>query len=91
MEIYREDSHSTGNVLESTTEMPEKFNTLSNQELIVLKAIINRGRITTKEVEQILEIKEKKAREILKKMTDEGLMVRKSKGKNTYYEIPYIK
>ncbi len=44
-----------------------------------------KGKIKRKDIEEILNLKERRARSILKEMVDDGLLERRGSGTNTYY------
>jgi len=58
---------------------------LSNQEEQILEFIKNNLKITSKDVEALLQVKEARARRILKEMVEKGLIKRMGRGRNTYY------
>ena len=47
-----------------------------------------RGFVTRKEVEILLDIGQSSCGRLLKKMTEDGLLIQEGKGKNTHYCLP---
>ena len=58
----------------------------ADQERAVFDYLTLNGVITTKKTQELLQIKDSRAREVLKKMADKNLIVKFGNGKNTYYE-----
>lgn len=60
---------------------------LSTQEHVIISYITTKGKITSKEIENILKVKESRSREILKEMVNKKIILKKGGSKNTYYII----
>jgi ATP-dependent DNA helicase RecG len=58
---------------------------LLEQEEKILEFIRNNSKITSKGVEELFQVKEARARRILKEMVEKGLIGRLGGGRNTYY------
>lgn len=59
---------------------------LSEPEKLILNHIQENGLIKREEAEALLNVKESRAREILRNMSQDGKIIKISSGKNTYYE-----
>nr|WP_319272552.1 RNA-binding domain-containing protein [uncultured Draconibacterium sp.] len=59
----------------------------NDQERTVIEYILKQGSIKSKEVENLLKIKESRTRELLRIMVDKSLVVKKGKGRSTYYAL----
>ncbi|MTI46826.1 MAG: hypothetical protein FH761_03250 [Firmicutes bacterium] len=73
VEILREVPEGAGKMPESAGEVPERYKYLSGQEEIIINYVSNNNKITTKEVVKILDIKDRRARKILKDMVYKNL------------------
>ena len=82
VEIYR---MITKKMPERVEKMPEK-NDFSKNEQKILLHLEEIEEITTAETVKILLVKERRAREILKKLTDKGILKKCDKGRNTHYK-----
>lgn len=60
----------------------------NDQERTVIEYILKQGSIKSKEVENLLNIKESRTRELLRVMVDKSLVVKEGKGRSTYYTLP---
>lgn len=58
---------------------------LTEQQHIIYKRIVEKGEITTVEVVNLLGVKQRRARAILKEMIDENIITRIGASKNTRY------
>ena len=65
----------------------DSIGNLSEQENQIIEFIRNHSRITSKAVEEILELKEARARRVLKQMVDKGLIIRLGSGRSTCYVL----
>ena len=74
-------------VPDSAGFMPDNAIELSEQETSILEMINKSGKITSKDVEILLSIKDRRARVILKEMVDKKLIVKLGNARNTYYEL----
>jgi len=60
---------------------------LAEQELVILNYLKEHKKITTAKVKELLNIKDSRAREILKSMTDNLIIQKLGSGRNTYYGV----
>ena len=60
----------------------------NDQERTVIEYILKQGSIKSKQVENLLNIKESRTRELLRIMVDKSLVVKEGKGRSTYYTLP---
>ena len=87
-----------GSVSESARRVPEHSGKISSnagkqlsklyakeQHRIIMDHIKINGYITSSQTETLLHIKQRRARDILSRMTREGLLERRGSGKNTVY------
>ena len=87
-----------GNASESARRVPEHSGKISSnagkqlsklyakeQHRIIMDHIKINGYITSSQTETLLHIKQRRARDILSRMTREGLLERRGSGKNTVY------
>ncbi|WGS64965.1 hypothetical protein JRV97_11515 [Marinitoga aeolica] len=74
-------NNNAGIVPEGAGKMPEKL----EMDKKIYDYLIGNEKITRKEVEILLNIKERRARDILKMYVDKGYLKKIGKGKNTYY------
>ncbi len=72
-----------GNCRRSAGEVPEEL--LDEDKKQILDYLKEKGKIKRKDIEEILNLKERRARSILKEMVDDGLLERRGSGTNTYY------
>ncbi|PHS28850.1 MAG: ATP-dependent DNA helicase [Alkaliphilus sp.] len=84
--IYREMPESAGKVPESAGKVPKGHVDLTEQEKTILSYLKSNNKITSKKVESLFGIKERRARQIIKDMVDKKLISLKDRGKNRYYE-----
>lgn len=56
---------------------PESVGQLTKQQAIIYKRILDNGYVTSAEAEQLLDVKQRRARAILKNMSENG-MIKKS-------------
>jgi len=61
--------------------------TVSESESALIDWFQNNKSIVSKQVEKLLNVKQARARQILKKMVQKQLIVRHGNGKNTYYVL----
>jgi len=59
--------------------------TLTVQECEVLVYVDEHDRVTTADVEMLLSVKARRAREVLKEMTEKGLLERRGSARSTFY------
>ena len=89
---------SAGSVSESARRVPEHSGKISSnagkqlsklyakeQHRIIMDHIKINGYITSSQTETLLHLKQRRARDILSRMTREGLLERRGSGKNTVY------
>lgn len=60
---------------------------LSLQQKIIIQFVEKNGQITSHQAEMLLEVKQRRARTILKKMVDQGILERYGSYKNTVYKL----
>ncbi|WP_129407818.1 hypothetical protein [Marinitoga lauensis] len=79
-----------GKVPETAGKVPETAGILSKNidfnEKIKEFLLLN-NKITRKDVEAILNVKERRARDILKKYVEKGFLQKYGQGRNTYYKL----
>jgi len=63
--------------------VPEEH--LDEDKKKILDYLKEKGKIRRRDIEEILNVKERRARDVLKGMVDSGLLERHGKGTNTYY------
>jgi ATP-dependent DNA helicase RecG len=68
-----------------TVKMPDVDLELTKQENLIIDYIEKNRKITSKIVEEILAVKERRARGILKKLFEKGYIIKVGKSKNTFY------
>lgn len=76
---------SADKVTSSADKMP--INTLSEQQKKVLHFAKENGQITSHQVELLLEVKQRRARSILGKLVDMGVLERLGAYRNTVYTL----
>ncbi len=77
--------------LNAKTERKESYNTNSENSIEEEKVITltkERGSVTRKDVEMLLNFRQTTCGRLLKQMVENGLIVQKGKGKNTHYCLP---
>ncbi len=57
----------------------------TEQEKTIISYLIKKKTVKSKQVEKLLNIRESRTRELLKQMTDKGIIVKFGKGRSTYY------
>ena len=72
---------------ESIGKVSESIGKVSDNEQIIIDYIQNHSKITSKDVESLLALKEARARRILKEMVEKGLIIRLGRGRSTYYVL----
>ncbi|MTI69389.1 MAG: hypothetical protein FH751_03915 [Firmicutes bacterium] len=72
---------------EKCRKVPERYEKLTNQENKILFYVKDYGEIETKDVVKILDIKDRRAREILKSMVHKKFLRVQRRGKNTHYVL----
>ena len=77
--INKSFDNTTGGIPAETGGIP------AEQEKAIISYLHTNSKITTLVVKQLLDIKDSRAREILKNMVDKGLIKKIGNGKNTYY------
>ena len=78
--LYREVEH--------TIEAVENTISLTDQEQKIVELLKqNNGIIRTKNVKEVLDVEERRAREILKNLVDKQVIDKKGKGPSTFYEL----
>lgn len=74
-------------VLESAGMPIEVYKNLNEQEKIVVTHLKSKGKVTSKEIMYMLDVKDRRARKILKDMVDKKIIIVKGKGRSTYYTL----
>ncbi len=69
----------------STGKYHKSIGNVSEQEKSIIEYIVKNNKIVSKTVEELLEVKEARARRILKEMTDKGYIIKQGQGRSTYY------
>ena len=69
----------------NTVGIPSEL--LTTQEHVIISYLNTKGKITSKVIETILNIKESRSREILKEMVSKNMIQKKGGSKNTYYIV----
>lgn len=69
--------------IESADKMP--INDLSTQQRAIIQFVKEKGRITSRQAEELLEVKQRRARSILGEMVNMGILERQGSYKNTVY------
>lgn len=88
--IYKTVERSAGGVPETAGGVPEGAGGVPEEHLDedkkkILDYLKEKGKIRRRDIEEILNVKERRARDVLKGMVDSGLLERHGKGANTYY------
>lgn len=74
----------SGNVRDKVQELNIR---LSDKELMIVESIEKNGSITTQEAMVLLNINERPAQKLLKKLINEEIITRVGAGRNTYYVL----
>ena len=88
IELYRPKQESPLISIDNPSDAVGKPSDCNDQERTVIKYILEQGSIKSKEVENLLNIKESRKRELLRIMVDKSLVVKEGKGRSTYYTLP---
>lgn len=82
-------SESIGKVLESTGKVLESTGNeiVTNQEDAIYQYLVKNGSIKKIDVENILNVKDSRARKILEKMIKNEVLLKKGQGRSTYYVL----
>ena len=78
-------------VPDSAGIVPDSAGCLTKQEAVIYKRIQDSGYITSGEVEQLLDVKQRRARAILKTMSEKGIIKKIGAAKNTRYVVNIAK
>ena len=86
-ESARTAPESAGKVPEKCRKVPEKCRKVpeTDQELLVYKVVQKNGFITRAQVMELLDIKERRARNLLRKMVESGWLRREGAARSTIY------
>ena len=84
VEFYRPDNQT---VVKPSDTVGKVSDNLTLQEEKIIQYLDEHKRVVSKEVENLLGIKESRTRELLKSMVDRGLIERLGRGRSTYYVI----
>ena len=79
--------NNAGKLLKSIGKVSESIGRISENEQTILEYIQEHFKVTSKEVESLLILKEARARRILKEMVERELIVRLGSGRSTYYVL----
>jgi ATP-dependent DNA helicase RecG len=85
VELYRPVVESAGEVPDTAGYRRMPPDTLTPQEGNIINYVDRHGSITASEVEKILSVKERRAREVLKEMTEKGLLEKRGSARSTFY------
>jgi ATP-dependent DNA helicase RecG len=85
VEFYRPVVESAGEVPDTAGYRRIPPDTLTPQESGIINHIDQHGSINAPEVEKILSVKERRAREVLKDMTEKGLLEKRGSARSTFY------
>jgi ATP-dependent DNA helicase RecG len=89
-EVLKENDESINTAVPDNAGLvPDNAVKLSEQEKVIMDAIMDSGKLTSKDVEKLLNLKDRRVRVILKEMTDKDLLVKLGNARNTYYERKY--
>lgn len=83
--IFRDSNTENYKVTESIGKVSESIGKVSEQEKIIFEYIVKNSKIISKNVEELLGVKEARARRILKEMIDKDYIVKQGQGRSTYY------
>jgi ATP-dependent DNA helicase RecG len=72
---------------ETVGKPSETIGRILGQEKIILEYLEENKKIVSKKVEEILNLKESRTRELLKQMVDKNIIIRCGSGRSTYYEV----
>ena len=87
VEVFKEENKPVNLAMpDSAGLVPDNTIELSEQEKIILDAIVESSKITSKEVEKLLSLKDRRVRMVLKGMVDKEFIVKLGNARNTYYE-----
>lgn len=87
IELYRPKQLSPLISIDNPSDTVGKPSDCNDQERTVIEYILKQGSIKSKEVENLLNIKESRTRELLRIIVDKSLVVKKGKGRSTYYTL----
>jgi ATP-dependent DNA helicase RecG len=82
--ISAETRRKTDRAPADTGGKPAEYN---DQERMVLEYLYDKLSITSKKVEELLTIKDSRAREVLSQLVEKGYIAKKGKGRSTYYTL----
>lgn len=83
--FYRPVAESSDGVSDKYRIVSDSIGSLTGHEERIMTHLISEARITSRDVEAITGVKEARARRILKKMTDKGLLEKRGNARSTYY------
>ncbi|SFE96198.1 RNA-binding domain-containing protein [Thermophagus xiamenensis] len=88
---YHQTPSDTVEYRRNTVGIPSEYRRIladcSEQEKTIILYILKNNKITSKSVENLINIKESRARELLRLMVSKNFIERHGKGKNTYYTL----
>ncbi len=83
--FYRSQTKTAEKLLENRRKTAGKPPNLTKQEEIIYEFVVKNSKINLKIVEKLLNVKERRAREILNNLTKKGILEKIGKTKGTYY------
>ncbi len=75
---------STVKVSKSAVKVSESIGKISEQEKTIFEYIVKNNKIISKNVEELLEVKEARARRVLKEMIEKDYIIKQGQGRSTY-------
>ena len=88
-EAYGEGQMDAGRKLQNIDQMSKVF-CITDQERRLLEYAQRIGYITTAQAEELLNVKARRARDILRRMVTYGILVKKGKNRGTIYVIESV-
>ena len=94
VELFRPENVYPETVRESSIKVPESskkvpesqiLDALSNNERMIINHLLEKKSIRSSDVEELLCVKDSRARKLLNKLKAQDLIIKLGKGKNTYY------
>ena len=80
-------SKSTGKVRISTDKVMESTDKLNDNYKKIIQYIEEKGAITNKDVQSLLNVKDSRALKILKELVETGVLRKEGKFKGSYYKL----
>ena len=85
--FFRNSNIEKNKVSESIGKVSESIGKVSEQEKIILNYIMKHSKITSKNVEEVIGVKEARARRILKEMMDKNYIAKQGQSRSTCYVL----